>query len=362
MWSGSEELWSMSAKHFLEQGYKIAFATKFNHSELNTLKGDRKIFSDRFPLKPLWQRAMERIPGIHFKQKDILLNFIKRVNPKLVVISQGNNVNSFDLMLSLKEYAIPYVTLTQLVAEVHFLTFDNTNHDKFRQAYLGALKNYFVSQNNLNLNNLMLGLELPNAEVVYNPCKVNDNDISIYPSVIDLYKFGLVGRIECLHKGYDLLLQVLNNERWRARPVQFNLYGSGPHTEMIKANIKNLNLTNIELKGYSNEVGEIWRDNHILLMPSRMEGQSLALIEAMYCQRAAVVTNVGGAIELIKDGYNGFIAEAPSVQALDAALECAWVSRDSWKEMGQNAAKTLTEQYPEDAVAYFNHKVLKLLN
>jgi hypothetical protein len=38
MWSGSEELWSRSAKRFIELGYSISFAVKYNHKQLEGLQ------------------------------------------------------------------------------------------------------------------------------------------------------------------------------------------------------------------------------------------------------------------------------------------------------------------------------------
>jgi glycosyltransferase involved in cell wall biosynthesis len=82
----------------------------------------------------------------------------------------------------------------------------------------------------------------------------------------------------------------------------------------------------------------------------------------MWCNRAAIVTNVGGATELIEDGYNGFVADAPTASSLDSALEKAWEQKERWEELGKNAGATIRKKYPEDAAAYLNSKIKSLLD
>jgi glycosyltransferase involved in cell wall biosynthesis len=57
----------------------------------------------------------------------------------------------------------------------------------------------------------------------------------------------------------------------------------------------------------------------------------------MLSGRTAVATDVGGNAELIKDNLTGFIAKAANFSAFDEALDRAWLSKDKWIEMGENA-------------------------
>ena len=71
-------------------------------------------------------------------------------------------------------------------------------------------------------------------------------------------------------------------------------FGKGPHLELIKRLMEQAGIENMSLHDHVDSVEEIWRHHHILLMPLRMEWQSLSLIEAMRFNRAAIVTDVGG--------------------------------------------------------------------
>ena len=97
-------------------------------------------------------------------------------------------------------------------------------------------------------------------------------------------------------------------------------------------------------------------------MPSRLEGQSLALIEAMYFGRAAMVTDVGGVKELISDGLNGFIAATASVKDIDEALERAWANRHEWKKMGVLSHAIIAEKYKTPAEVVLNKQIATLIS
>ncbi|HKT90418.1 MAG TPA: glycosyltransferase, partial [Candidatus Sulfotelmatobacter sp.] len=98
-----------------------------------------------------------------------------------------------------------------------------------------------------------------------------------------------------------------------------------------------------------------------LVLPSRFEGMPLALVEAMLCGRAAIVTNVGGNGELVRDGVNGFIAKAPTVEFIDEALNRAWESRERLKEMGEKAALDVRRLIPADPTGEFVQELQQLV-
>jgi glycosyltransferase involved in cell wall biosynthesis len=63
----------------------------------------------------------------------------------------------------------------------------------------------------------------------------------------------------------------------------------------------------------------------------------LAVVETMICHRPAIVTDVAGNRELVRDGINGFLAGAPTVALLDEAMNRAWSHRSDLKQMGSIA-------------------------
>ena len=91
-----------------------------------------------------------------------------------------------------------------------------------------------------------------------------------------------------------------------------------------------------------------------------MEGQSLALIEAMYCNRMAIVTNVGDADMLTEEGITGFLAKYPAPEFVDDALEKAWKKRELWRDMGCAAGKKIRNVLLDDPAGSFTDTLIAL--
>jgi glycosyltransferase involved in cell wall biosynthesis len=116
----------------------------------------------------------------------------------------------------------------------------------------------------------------------------------------------------------------------------------------------------VRFGGYSNGIADVWRTHHAVVMPSRYEGLPIALVEAMLCHRMAIVTDVGGNVELVEEGVTGFVAAAPNVASVDEALERAWQQRDKWKAMGLSAGQRVRSAVPADPVGVFLAGIHKL--
>lgn len=154
-------------------------------------------------------------------------------------------------------------------------------------------------------------------------------------------------------KGQDLILEVLRDQRWRHRDVTVSFVGNGANTRGLKRQCERYGLSSVRFVGFVSDVETVWRNHHALLLPSRLEGLPLALVEAMLCWRAAVVTDVAGHREVITDGVNGFLAKAPTVELLNDAMERAWSNRRHLAEMGKHAGECIRALVPADPGAQF---------
>jgi glycosyltransferase involved in cell wall biosynthesis len=111
---------------------------------------------------------------------------------------------------------------------------------------------------------------------------------------------------------------------------------------------KQLGLGNVEFAGQLENIEEVWSKHHALVLPSRFEGMPLVLVEAMLCGRPGIVTDVGGNCELVRDGINGFVAKAPTVDLLDETMNRVWESRHRLQEIGEVAAKHVRQFVTRD--------------
>jgi glycosyltransferase involved in cell wall biosynthesis len=227
------------------------------------------------------------------------------------------------------------------------------------QAYQAAKRVFCVSRHNLDLLENQLGVSLPRAEVVWNPFNVPTDPPPPWPSEESCLRMACVARLEPTAKGQDVLLKVLSQDQWRKRPVEINFYGSGPCEQSLRSLVNRLELKNVHFRGQVADVAAIWKENHILVLPSRAEGLPLALVEAMWCGRPAIVTNSGGNAEVCIDGETGFVAAAPAVSLLAETMEQAWERRHEWQSMGQAARAHAAKVIPRDPINKFCQQLLK---
>jgi len=340
--------------------YSVSIAVDYKHNKIYEAKDKLAFYYKISNSFSLFQRIINKIKSFNPPECYQLREKIKFLNPKLIVVSQGGTIESLQMFELFIELQIPFVIITQLVTKTHLLRLNASNHPRYIDVYEKSIKNYFVSLNNLRLNESMLGYTSSNSEVIFNPYRFNQS-VESYPTLNKGFQIAFVGRIEFYHKGIDLLLDVIGAIKWQERNVSFNFYGNGPHELLLKKTIHNLKIKNVYIHGFTDDVVSIWNYNHACILTSRMEGQSLSLIEALMCNRVAIVTNVGGASEIIYDNITGFVAKEASVSAIDEALERAWNRRFDWEQLGQIANEMLTQRIPEDAVLYFTDKLETLI-
>ena len=148
--------------------------------------------------------------------------------------------------------------------------------------------------------------------------------------------------------------------KWRARPLKVTLWGNdngnlGQLRQLI--DLHRLH-EQISYGGFADDIETLWSQHHGLLLPSRMEGNALSLIEAMMCGRVPITTNVGRAAELIDDNESGFVAPAATAELVDEVLERAWQRRHDWQAMGQRAARAIRQRHSLRPAEDFADRIL----
>jgi glycosyltransferase involved in cell wall biosynthesis len=278
----------------------------------------------------------------------------------LVIISQGGNHDGWALAALCRRLGIDYALLSHKASDLHWPT--DRWRGRIRSAFAHSRANYFVSRHTQRLTEEQTGVRISNASLVLNPFKVPSDHTQPWPSTKDGLRLGCVGRLSPIEKGQDLLLRVLASEKWRARPVSVTFLGEGEQRTGLEEMATLLGLDSVRFAGVRADVAAFWADHHALVLPSRAEGLPLVLVEALFSGRIAIVTSAGGNSELLEEGFNGFIADAPTESSLDAALERAWQCRDKWCALGAAAATRLRGEIPPDPAQVFAGRILELVD
>lgn len=361
-WGGSELLWYKTAVYFksarkdVDVGVGAREWPEMPHHIKEIINTGGQLFSYPVPPRTPVEYLKIKMHGSIDRKRRKLIN---RFSPDLILHSMGKSFEGGNLMRLAYELAVPYVNLIHLSSELQWPT--NSEIELYRKGYAKARCNYFVANANRELVRKQLGLEIPNSAIVRNPISVSGSLLP-YPDTSQGYNLALPALLVPIHKGQDVLFEVLAQTKWKKRPIYLNLYGKGEYSKSLQAYCRYLDLQNVHFKGYSKNIEDVWAQNHALIMGSRMEGLPLTLIEAMSCGRPAIVPDVAGMKECVVDGKTAFIARTAHPSSVDEALEKAWRQRDRWPEMGRCGAARVTEIIPSEPVKEFAQAVLDLIN
>jgi glycosyltransferase involved in cell wall biosynthesis len=358
-WGGSEVLWAATARQLAAKGFRIT--ANFVHLDqthpevIKLIEAGVKL--EKYQGVPVLRRSsMFRKRWEH----PLTIARLKAQKPQLAVITQGENFDGRRLIGYCRQAAIPYVVICNKACEdMCPMDYDR---DILREALSEALRVFFVSQHNLRVTEERLGHRFTNAEVIINPYMVDYHVKLPWPDLKQgRFQLACVARLWMRDKGQDILLKVLTQEKWKRRDIDFHFYGQGPNAVGLKEMAEFLGVANqITFHGFYEDVTDIWRKHHALVLPSRYEGLPLALVEAMLCERPSIVTSAGGMREVIENEENGFLAPASSVEAFDEALERAWNRRTEWQKIGLNAGVSIRKKVPEDPTSIFTEKILAI--
>ena len=351
-WGGSEELWALAVPYWIELGYTISVAKEkinFKHPQFEKLA---QLGVNLVELNP------EQVASTSKIAENNLEGYIQKSKVTFALISQGINFDGLGYGYICLRASLPYAMVAQKAVE----TFWPYNVDRvaMRNVYLNAEMAYFVSNHNLKLTEEQFGIRFKNAQVISNPVKFK-RFVRPYPTTDNGYKLACIGRFFIIDKGQDILIRILSQEKWRARPLSISFIGSGIDKQGLKELAQLLDVKNVEFIDQQNDIEKLWEQYHALILPSRYEGTPLVLLEAMAFGRIGIVTNAGGNPDLIKDGTNGFIGQA-NESDFDRVMERAWQTREQWPELGKKACQTLIEtvpELPEQEFAYSLDQVVK---
>ncbi len=364
-WGGSEELWGQTALRLREAGHDV-IASVYQWPSLPKPLAMFEKAGGRLNFRPIdirfpWsvvERFRQRISPDPLPKAD--MKWLASERPDLLVVSQGGPWDGVPWMMACRQLGIPYCPIVHAHSEIWWPMDDDLPAG--RQALTDARKVFFVSKANRDLMELQAGMRIEQAEVVVNPWKVDASAPVAWPDASTITDLAFVGRMDPRAKGQDVLLKVLAMPKWRERPIRLNFYGDGPCVESIKTLVGLLELKNVFFQGQVSDVRSIWAKNHALVLPSRYEGLPLVIVEAMFCGRPVITTDVAGNAELLRDGLTGFVAEAPTVRMWDEAMERAWEKRDRWQEIGALARQDALNAIPADPIEIFSRKLVELAN
>lgn len=363
-WGASEYLWSETALALQQQGHTIGVNYQWFPEPPQRLAeiqahGGSLFWRNRPGPEPirLARRFTDKVLQFGQRYHDL---WLRQFAPDFVLISISYHTEDVSIANACLRYGIPFATLLHCASTYDWITIHHL--ETYRNAYTQANRSFFVSAANHAIMERLLAAKIPQAQTVHNPLKVTAASPLPWSEPDPVWQLACVGRIHFRSKGQDLILQVLRREQWRDRPLKVVFWGKDQGNQRQLEDLADWYgiRDKIQFGGYVHSPAEIWAQSHGLLLPSRFEGMPMVTAEAMLCGRIAIVTACGRNPEWVDEGETGFLAAAPTVDDLDAALERAWQHRKDWQAMGTLAAERLQQRYSDDPIAEFITELDKL--
>jgi glycosyltransferase involved in cell wall biosynthesis len=129
-----------------------------------------------------------------------------------------------------------------------------------------------------------------------------------------------------------------------------NIVGTGPDKAMLERLVTDLGLSSrVTFHGFvgRQEVRDFFRRCGVYAMPSDNEAVALAVLEAMACGAAVVLSRIRAFKQLVDDGVNGRLVTVGDVKGLAAGIVDAWEHRE---QLGRAASETVRTHYDKSAL------------
>src|SRR5579864_2822753 len=145
-------------------------------------------------------------------------------------------------------------------------------------------------------------------------------------------------------------IRILAEARKRA-PAHLLMVGDGPERVPAEHLARDLRVEHhVSFLGKQDHVDRLLPLAHVLLMPSELESFGLAALEAMACGVPPVATRVGGVMELITDGVDGFLEPVGDVTRQAARVVELLTNEELHQKMAQAARRTAVERFASSKI------------
>lgn len=157
---------------------------------------------------------------------------------------------------------------------------------------------------------------------------------------------GTVGRLEPRKGTATLIAAVAALRDAGRRDVTAVIVGDGPLRAELAADAERRGIASqVRLLGDRADVRDVLAALDVFVLPSRTEGMSNALLEAMAMALPVVATAVGGTPEVVADGRSGLLVPADDAAAMTRAIDRVLAEPAFGATLGGAARRVVEDRY-----------------
>jgi glycosyltransferase involved in cell wall biosynthesis len=216
---------------------------------------------------------------------------------------------------------------------------------------------FVVSQQNLRL--ALNHKIIPKSKISYIPNSIEWKRFAISEKVKLAKKtelglapeslvIGMVGRLSLPKLPGDFVQAcALISERWPQ--ARFLIIGDGPERSNIEFLIERCGLKGkLLMTGFRQDIPELLSILDVFVLPTRWEGMSISLLEAMAAGKPIVTTDIECNREVVKDGQTAVLVPPGKPTLLASAVERLLADREFATVIGARARQTVIERFSHE--------------
>jgi len=221
----------------------------------------------------------------------------------------------------------------------------------------------FIGVSSMIIENLLQqGVSKDKVFFIPNGVKFPSALPAIKPHINSFKKILFVGNFS--HgkiKGFDILLLAISIVRKSFPDFILQVIGNGDAHEYDNIITQNTLRDNIEFLGEKKDVTRYYQAANVFVLPSRSEGMSNSLLEAMAYGTPCIATKVSGAEDIIDNSINGFIVAIEDYQAMAEKILEILTKPDLEKKFKRNSREKIEKKFSIEAIAKQYYKVYSKL-
>ena len=180
--------------------------------------------------------------------------------------------------------------------------------------------------------------------------------VSKFPKITT---FMMISRL-VKYKGVESFLFVAKKIVKKYKKVLFILVGKKQKDFSINKDLINKfkNIKNIKIISWNDLPKDLYDKCSVYVLPSKREGLSRSILEAMSCGKPIITTNVPGCKQTVQKNFNGFLVKYNNFSSLYNAIEKFINNKKLIKKFGNNSRKRVVNYFD---VRKINKKILKII-
>ncbi len=173
---------------------------------------------------------------------------------------------------------------------------------------------------------------------------IDNPSVTTFTKNDTFFTIGSVGRFVPV-KNYDLLLKSFTQLRKNHTHCRLMLLGEGPEEQALRRLAQDLSIEQFVIFIVGQDAQSYYAQFDCFVQPSKFEGLSLALLEALQQGLPVVVAGGDKKHDVIAHGHNGLVIEPNNPEALIDALNTIIMKPALRQQLQNNGLKTVRDQF-----------------